>query len=124
MNNQAKNFHKDGPGASKYVMTNPIVHAAWATLVGRRHVLATDEDRWYATAREVRGFVKRTGKRPSRYSKNADERRIGQWVEDQIKRHKPEGASSSTKGHRKLEVHAHWAALVHDYPVLGRVKKS
>jgi len=115
---QHKNFNKDGPKESKKVMTNPVVHAAWATLVGRRPALATDEDKWFAIAREVRDFAKRTGKRPSKDSKQADEKRIGIWVTNQVKHHDPEGAAASQKVHRKPEVHAHWAALIIDFPCL------
>jgi len=125
VNKQSEKFNKDGPEASKRVMTNPVVHAAWATLVGRHPVLATTEDRWFTIARKVRGHAERTGKRPSRESTDADEKWIGTWVGNQIKNHNPEGAAASKMAHRKPEMHAHWAALIIDFPFLrGGVKRG
>jgi superfamily II DNA or RNA helicase len=119
VNNQVVKFNQDGPDASNGLMSSPIIHTAWANLVkGHMRVLGSTEDRWYATANEVRDFANRTGKRPPQQSTDPDQKRIGLWVSTQLLRHNPAGPSVSKEAHRTPGIHSHWAALVLEFPFL------
>jgi hypothetical protein len=122
VNNIRWAFSKDGPDASKKRMRNPLVHAAWASLVGRHsQAFASADAKWYDWARMVRDFAVRAGKKPSQT--NADQR-IGRWVAKQINNHNPDGAAVSSQRHRTPEIHAHWAALVLRFPFLKSQPRS
>jgi len=119
--NQISRFNNQGPHKSEGIMSNPLVHAAWAIFMGRHPgVFASAESKWYASARKVCDFAVSTGKRPSSASSDPDQKRIANWVFNQHGRHNPEGASVSKDAHRNPGIHAHWTALVLRFPFLNR----
>ncbi len=116
---QMMNYSPEGPTASKQIMQDADIHAAW-TLLLRRHatLLATAEESWRRSATEAEALMIASKKRPSQKSSDPDEKRLGTWIGTQMKNYSPEGATASKYILRNADIHTAWTLLLKRHATL------
>jgi hypothetical protein len=80
-NNQQKNY-KNQKYSMKYESQRQIWNTFREDKKFKQYFIEVD-DQWYITLQQVKCFIDENDKRPSRYSKNDDEKRLGHWFNNQ-----------------------------------------
>jgi superfamily II DNA or RNA helicase len=120
LNNQKGNYNA-APANCNFIMKS--MHGEWTAIIQRYPILSeTLDDVWRRSASELEAFVQRTGKCPSQKSKDAVEKRLGNWLGTQRKNYSAVPANCKYIM-KTVTVHAIWSALIEKYPILLRARR-
>jgi len=107
ISNQNKNYKKN-----QEIMSNAEIRNKWKAFTSKySEYLMSSEEQWELNLEECGKFMDKNEKRPSQNSKNPEEKRLGQWISQQINNYKNNKYIMSNPENRKK-----WEAFTSKYP--------
>eukprot|EP00965_Chrysotila_dentata_P110359 3645949-Pleurochrysis_carterae.AAC.1 len=103
-------------------MRKVAIRAQWERFVEAHALLFEDHaTAWRRTLRRLQEFIQErgTGRRPSRTSVDAEERRLGKWVS-----HQQANYANKTEMMKDVAIREEWARFVETYPMLLKDNRS
>jgi superfamily II DNA or RNA helicase len=98
--NQNAQYNPNGPESSKFIMNNPEIWQIWTDIIvnekySKFFVKSIRTEKWKNNKIKMIEFFDKNRKRPSKNSKNQDEKNLTSWIKNQNMQYNPNGPESS-----------------------------
>ena len=117
ISHQKKKYNPKGPEFSKFIMKkNPEIWQIWTDIITNEKyskllVIDYDQD-WKIKSKKMLEFYDEKQRKPSKYSKNSDEKNLSSWIKNQKQNYNPKGPESSKERMKNHEICQIWTDII------------
>jgi hypothetical protein len=118
--NQNAHYNPNGSESSKFIMNNPKIWQIWTDIIvnekySKFFVKTIRTDKWKNNKIKMIEFFDKNRKRPSKNSKNQDEKNLTSWIKNQNAQYNPNGPEFSKFIMNNPEIWLIWNATINDH---------